>query len=95
MAEQPSLEPAISSTKSSWKQVTSGLPQMSAQQPILFNIFISDPDAGAECVLSKFADDTKPGGMTDRLYGCAVIQRDLEQLENWAERNLLKFNTGK
>ncbi|GAB0186032.1 mitochondrial enolase superfamily member 1 [Grus japonensis] len=29
------------------------------------------------------------------LEGCAVIQRDLDRLENWVERNLMKFNKGK
>lgn len=27
--------------------------------------------------------------------GCATIQRDLDRLENWAERNLMKFSKGK
>jgi len=37
----------------------------------------------------------KPGAVAERPYGCAAIQRDLEQPENWAERNLTKFNMGK
>ncbi|KAK4823674.1 hypothetical protein QYF61_005645 [Mycteria americana] len=56
---------------------------------ILFNV-INDLDNGAECTLSNFADDTKMGGVAD--MGYAVIQRHLDRLEKWANRNLIKFN---
>ncbi|GAB0193677.1 mitochondrial enolase superfamily member 1 [Grus japonensis] len=61
--------------------------------PILFNFFINDLDDEAECTLSKFADDTKLGGVADMPEGHAAIQRDHDELKKCADRNLMKFHT--
>lgn len=43
----------------------------------LFNLFTDDLDNVSEFTPRKFADDTKPGGVADTLYGCSAVQRDL------------------
>jgi len=58
---------------------------------ILFSIFIDDLGEGAECTHSKFADDTKRGGVADTPEGGAAIQQDLHRLKSWVRRNM-RFN---
>lgn len=50
---------------STWKAVTSGVPQGS-----VFNILVGDMDSGTE-----FAHDTKLSGAVDILQGRGAIQR--------------------
>ncbi|KAK4827324.1 hypothetical protein QYF61_016574 [Mycteria americana] len=53
--------------------------------PVLFSILIDNLDAGVECTISKFADDTKWEGQE-------ALQRGLDRLEHWTMTNGMKFN---
>lgn len=79
-------------TKSSWKSAAS---QGLIMGSIPFDIFVNDLRDGTECTVSKLADDTKQGGVADMPEDCAAIQSDLDRLEKWVDRNIMKFNKGK
>ena len=52
-------------------------------------------DDGNKSTLTKFADDTKLGSEVDMSEGRAILQRDLNRLEEWASKNSMKFNKDK
>jgi len=62
--------------------------------PRLFNISINNLHTGTEYTLSKFADNTNYEEWLITPDGCAVIQRDIDWLGNWAEKNFMKFHKG-
>ena len=62
---------------------------------MLFNIFISDLENRIKCSLMKFAGDTKLSREVDTPEGRAAVQGDLDRPEEWASKNLMKFNKDK
>lgn len=58
----------------------------------LLSISLNDLDNRAEHALNKFADDATLRVVADTPGSCAAIQRDVERMEKWPDRILLKFN---
>lgn len=63
--------------------------------PTLFNTFVKDLDDGFESTLTKFVVDAKMGSEVDLLEGRAILQRDLDKLEERASKKCMKFDKDK
>ncbi|PKU49656.1 rna-directed dna polymerase from mobile element jockey- hypothetical protein [Limosa lapponica baueri] len=73
------------------QQYSSGLnPRVSS-----VHISISDLDAGGECTVNRFADDTKLGGAVHSFKGQEALKRNLDRSEHRAMINGMKFNRSK
>ncbi|TRZ21826.1 hypothetical protein HGM15179_005309 [Zosterops borbonicus] len=75
----------VNSATSSWQPVTSGVSQGSVLGSGLFSIFTHDMEEGIEPFISKFEDNTKLEACVDLLEEKRAPQRNLEQLDGWAD----------
>ena len=85
----------VNGTASSWKPVTSGVPQGSVLGPLLFTIFVSDIPDDLHNFVSLFADDTKIYAAVqncERDSHATCLQADLNTLYEWSVRMQMRFH---
>ena len=82
----------IGDYSSDWEDVLSSVPQGSVLGPLLFIIFINDlPDrVKNECKL--YADDSKLIGAIKKEEDVLNIQKDIDNMQNWANTWQMSFN---
>merc|ERR1711888_52025 len=78
------------------EDVISGVPQGTVLAAILFVIMISDIDEDVKrCIIRCFADDTRVNKKIKTNEDKDLIQKDLDAVYRWAEKNKMKFNEKK
>ena len=85
----------VNGAHSKSSQVISGIPQGSALGPILLVIYINDLPDAVNSSKFLFADDTKILRQITTRHDSESLQNDLDSLEDWSERWLLRFNPDK
>ena len=74
----------------------SEIPQGAVLAAIQFVIMISDIDENVKkSIVKSFADDTRVNKMINNPNDMEEMQKDLENIYEWAERNKMVFNEGK
>jgi hypothetical protein len=85
----------VNGARSTWRPVTSGVPQGSVLGPILFVVYINDLPEMAKSQIKLFADDTKLFRRVNDAEDCEELQEDIDALEEWSRKWLLRFHPDK
>ena len=73
----------INGEESSWKYVTSGIPQGSLLGSVLFVIIINDLQDVVKQSVQMFADDTKMWSKISNLQHCVYLKEEIDKLQKW------------
>ena len=80
---------------SGWVPVESGVPQGTVLGPVLFLAFINDLPKAVKSNVHLFADDCVVYRQVKSDSDCAILQDDLDSLENWENKWCMSFNAAK
>ena len=82
---------------SNWEQVTSSVVQGSVLGPLGFLLYMNDmeEDISPSSKVSKFADDTKLSHPVPTQDDIKTMQKDIDQLQTWADKWQMRYNVGK
>ena len=80
---------------STWKEVTSGVPQGSVIAPIMFLIYVNDMPNGISSYMNMFADDAKIMKCIKDKSSCEELQQDMDKLYDWSQKWKMEFNAKK
>lgn len=64
-------------------------------EPVLLEIFTSSLEEKTKCTLNEFEKTPNLGDAVSMPEGRTTIQGNVDYLENWTNRNLIKFNHNK
>ena len=83
----------LNGQNSSWKGITSGVPQGSILGPLLFLIYINDLPDGLSSNCKLFADDTSLFSVFhDATISSSELNSDLAKISEWAFKWKISFN---
>ena len=85
----------VNGSQSSWKPVTSGVPQGSVIGPALFLLYINDINHNIRSKIRLFADDSVIYKQIDSQADAIHLQEDLDTLSDWSKKWLMNFNIKK
>ena len=85
----------VNGSQSSWKDVTSGVPQGSVIGPALFLLYVNDIHTNIKSTTRLFADDGIVYREIKTEMDHKTLQEDLDTLSQWSKTWLMGFNIGK
>ena len=85
----------VNGSHSETQIVTSGVPQGTVLDPLLFLLYINDIENNLTSKIRLFADDSALYRKIDTLADSHSLQQDILRLQDWADKWQMKFNIKK